>query len=391
MDTLGLYVSVPFCRAKCSFCNFASGVFADGRMERYAGNVCREIETARARAQQLEAQLPETIDTIYLGGGTPSLLAPAQVRQLFETIRSHFKVTADAEITVEAAPGQLAEATLAEAMRQGMNRVSFGVQSFVDRESSAVGRLHTRAMCEREIERMLADGLNTSIDLIAGLPYQTEQSWNESLDAAIALQLPHISVYMLEVDGESRLGREMLAGGTRFHAHAVPSEDISADLYTIACARLEAAGIAQYEISNFARSGWASRHNMKYWHRQPYLGCGMDAHSMLRTGETAVRFCNVDDLDAYEARPYTEKPVRLAVQEALEESLFLGLRLNEGVSLEALQREFGADRVQPCVDALVELQKEELLEARDGMWRLTLRGRLLSNEVFSRLLLPVAA
>ncbi len=391
METLGLYVSVPFCRAKCSFCNFASGVFADGRMERYISHVCREIETSRARAQSMQAQLPETIDTIYLGGGTPSLLPPELIQKLFQTIRGNFHVTADAEITLEAAPGQLAEATLETGMQQGVNRVSFGVQSFVDRESAAIGRQHTRVMCEQEIERMLAAGLNTSIDLIAGLPYQTEQSWSESLDAAIALALPHISVYMLEVDGESRLGREMLAGGTRFHAQAVPSDDLSADLYTTACARLASAGIEQYEISNFARAGRTSKHNLKYWRRQPYLGCGMDAHSMLRTEKSAVRFCNVDELDAYEVQPCAEEPMRLTTQEALEESLFLGLRLNEGIRVEALQQAFGVDSVQPCLDALEELQREELLTAQDGVWRLTQRGRLLSNEVFARLLLPVTA
>ena len=360
-------------------------------MERYIDRVCREIDGARDHARDLNAHLPEVVDTIYLGGGTPSLLAPEQVRRLFEAIRKNFVLRPDAEITLEAAPGQLAEPTLAEAVRQGVNRVSFGVQSFIDKEAAAIGRLHTRAVCEREIARMLAAKLHLSIDLIAGLPYQTAQTWSDSLDAAIACGVPHLSVYMLEVDGESRLGREMLAGGTRLHARAVPSDDQSAEMYTQACARLEQAGVAQYEISNFARSGRSSRHNLKYWLRRPYRGFGMDAHSMLPTQQTAVRFCNSDDLDAYEAVSHPPETETLTLQAALEETLFLGLRLNRGIQLEGLQGEFGLSMLQPCLEALYALEEDALVELAAGSWRLTPRGRLLSNEVFSRLLLPVAA
>jgi len=386
MESLGLYISVPFCRAKCSFCNFASGVFAAGRMQRYVDRICAEIAATRANAQRIGAELREDIDTIYLGGGTPSLLPPELLRQIFSTIRANFTVAPEAEITLEAAPGQIAADTLDEMQRQGINRISFGVQSFVDQEAAAMGRLHTRLMCIEEIQRMRAAGLdNISIDLIAGLPHQTEVSWSESLDQAIALEAPHISVYMLEVDEDSRLGREVLAGGTRFHAHFTPDADISADLYTIACERLDSVGISQYEISNFGRR---SLHNIKYWRRQPYLGVGLDAHSMLRCADTAVRFCNTDDMDSYEAASSTAEPSHLTPGEAFEESLFLGLRMMEGVQLAALEAEFGSDMLAQCRSAVQELAEEDLLVVEAGNWQLTHRGCLLSNEVFSRLLLP---
>ncbi len=389
MEPLGLYISVPFCRAKCSFCNFASGVFAAGRMQRYADRLCAEITGSRATAERLRAELPGTIDSIYFGGGTPSLLEPRQLRQIFETIRPNFTITPGAEITLEAAPGQIAPATLDEMQRQGVNRISFGVQSFVDAEATAIGRLHTRAMCVEEIARMGAAGLqNISIDLIAGLPHQTEASWSESLREALALAIPHISVYMLEVDEDSRLGREVLAGGTRFHAHFVPDADISANLYTVACERLNGAGVAQYEISNFAVPGYAARHNQKYWDRRPYLGVGLDAHSMLRAETTAVRFCNTDDMDDYENSAAAEAPNYLSQQEAFEESLFLGLRRVEGLSPAEITQEFGSEMLTQCTPAVRELEEQGLLITEAGNWRLTHRGRLLSNEVFSRLLLP---
>ena len=188
-------------------------------------------------------------------------------------------------------------------MRCGVNRVSLGVQSFVDVEAAAVGRLHTRVTVLEDIARLRAAGItNINIDLIAGLPHQTAESWEFSLAETIATGAPHVSVYMLEVDEDSRLGRELLAGGTRYHAHFVPDEEAMADFYLAACERLQSAGIAQYEISNFAREGFESRHNLKYWMRQPYLGFGVDAHSMLASAAPdieAVRFAPADSLEKY--------------------------------------------------------------------------------------------
>lgn len=400
---LGVYISVPFCKAKCTFCNFASGVFAADRMQHYVDRVCDEIGVARAAAAKSGAQLSELVDTIYFGGGTPSLLSAAQFRQMFWRLRSEFELARDAEITLECAPGQLADETLDELLQLGMNRISFGVQSFVDRETAAVGRLHTRLECEAEIARVHNAGIkDISIDLIAGLPYQTRESWQYSLERAIASKVQHVSVYMLEVDKESRLGEEVLAKGTRYHASAVPSEDESADWYQMACEQFEAAGLRQYEISNFARSGYASRHNLKYWQRLPYIGFGLDAHSMLLTEAGAVRFANTSEMDIYmdrsEAlfRQVSQKVVEpdfdvIDIEQAFEESLFLGLRLNEGVDLRLLRGQFGEAMVQDAMPALLEVREAGLLEMEADRVRLTARGRMVSNEVFSRLLVSSAA
>ena len=370
-------------------------------MEQYVGRVCAEMRAARAEAVRLGAELPGRVDTIYFGGGTPSLLSAGQMRRLFEALRGEFEVAADAEITLECAPGQLGEETLAELLRQGMNRVSFGVQSFVDREAAAVGRLHTREMCLVEIARMRAAGVpDINVDLIVGLPYQTAASWRESVEVAIASEVPHVSVYMLEVDEDSRLGREMLGAGSRYSAGEVPSEDETAEWYSAACGWLETAGVRQYEISNFAREGHASRHNVKYWRREAYVGFGLDAHSMLRTATGAVRRANVSDLDAYFAdgedvfglRGSAEPEVDVIGREqGFEEALFLGLRMNVGVELEGLRAEFGDGLVDGAVATMAEVEEAGLVSVEGGWVRLTGRGRMVSNEVFSRLLIGAVA
>jgi oxygen-independent coproporphyrinogen-3 oxidase len=406
-DSLGVYISVPFCRAKCTYCNFASGVFGAERMERYVERVCAEIRVARARVEGLgpDVELPAHVDTVFFGGGTPSLLSAEQMRRIFAALHGEFAVDAGAEITLECAPGQLGEEVLEELLRQGMNRVSFGVQSFVDREAAGVGRLHTREMCLAEIARVRAMGVEEiNVDLIVGLPQQTAESWRESVEVAIRSGVPHVSVYMLEVDGDSRLGREMLAEGARYGAGATPSEDETADWYGAACEWLEAAGIRQYEISNFARVGHASRHNVKYWRREPYVGFGLDAHSMLRCGGAdAVRWANSEDLDAYlgngdsggsrldllHQRTAPEVEI-IGREQGFEEAMFLGLRMNVGVDLGALRREFGERIVREAVGALSDVEEAGLVE-RDGDWvRLTERGRMASNEVFGRLLVAAA-
>ena len=396
---LGVYISVPFCKAKCTFCNFASDAFAPGRMQRYVDRLCGEIAGARSSAATLGALLPERVDTVYFGGGTPSLLSAAHVGQIFGRLRGEFGVAEDAEITLECAPGQLSGETLDELLRLGLNRVSLGVQSFVDRESAAIGRLHTERICVEEVGRLWAAGVeDISVDLIAGLPHQTAASWEYSVEAAIATGVPHVSVYMLEVDEDSRLGREMLSNGGRYGAGAVPSEDESADWYQVACDRLNAAGVMQYEISNFARVGHRSRHNLKYWRRDPYVGFGLDAHSMLMTEGGAVRFSNTSDLDIYSAEGEAALPLYqeglpvpeievVTASRAFEESLFLGLRLNAGVSLHSLRDQFGEAMFDEALVAMHELGDAGLLVFTGDCVALTGRGRMVSNEVFSRLLL----
>ncbi|MGZ7057610.1 MAG: coproporphyrinogen-III oxidase family protein, partial [Candidatus Angelobacter sp.] len=237
-----------------------------------------------------------------------------------------------------------------------------------------------------DIERLRKAGIsNINVDLIAGLPHQTRESWEYSLEQAIATGVPHVSVYMLEVDEDSRLGRELIAGGTKYHAHFVPDDDLTAEFYETACERLNTAGIEQYEISNFARAGFESRHNLKYWTRQPYLGFGVDAHSMLPTGNgkaESVRLATTDDYDRFfVAADFKASPV--SPEQALEESFFLGLRLNRGVDMERVRKDFGeaANKFEAIIDEMV---ADGLLIRSGENLRLTNRGRLLSNEVFGR-------
>ncbi len=391
-QNVGLYLSVPFCRAKCSFCNFASGVGTGEAMARYVEQLCEEIRGARGWARGIGAVLPERVDTVYFGGGTPSLLEPEQLRAIFEAIRGEFDVDAGAEITMEAAPGQIGNAVLWTALENGVNRVSLGVQSFVDREAQAVGRSHTEASCLAEFARLRRAGVqNLGADLIAGLPYQTASSWKRSLDVAAGAGLDHLSVYMLEIDEDSRLGREVLGGGARLHAPAVASDELLAGLYERACAVLPAAGFGQYEISNFATAGMRSRHNVKYWERGPYLGVGLDAHSML-LGEDglAVRWGNPDDLRDYAGAASVREPEWVDPRAAFEESVFLGLRMVDGLAWVRVAG-FALGWVEELRVSVRELSRDGLMGFDgDRLW-LTARGRLVSGEIFGELLAGVAA
>jgi oxygen-independent coproporphyrinogen-3 oxidase len=332
------------------------------------------------------------VDTVYFGGGTPSLLEPEQLGSIFSAIRGEFAVAADAEITLEAAPGQIADQALEAALRFGVNRVSLGVQSFVDREAQAVGRSHTETSCLAEFERLRRAGVaNVGADLIAGLPYQTEASWQHSLEVAVHAGVAHLSVYMLEIDEESRLGREVLGGGARLHAPAVASEDLTAALYEMACERLPQAGFQQYEISNFAVDGMRSRHNVKYWVRQPYLGLGLDAHSMLLSHEgRAVRWANPDSLNEYAGAGSTREPEWVSKREAFEETVFLGLRLVQGLEWPRVST-FPAEWVAELREGVRELATAGMMGWDDGRCWLTAPGRLISGEVFGELLARVPA
>jgi oxygen-independent coproporphyrinogen-3 oxidase len=386
MESLGIYISVPFCRSKCTYCNFASGVFPEQQQTRYIERVLAEIRGSRRFASQISGALPEIVDSVYLGGGTPSIIAPDLLRDLFAGIRNEFCTSEDAEITLECAPGQLDDGFLAAMFECGVNRVSFGVQSFVDREAAVTGRLHTRVIALRDIERVRSAGIRSvNADLIAGLPHQTAESWRESLDVLVSSGVDHASAYMLEVDEDSRLGRELIDGGKRYHAGTVPTDEMAADFYLEAIDILAANGLMQYEISNFACVGTASLHNMKYWLRRPYLGFGLDAHSMLRTVDgAAVRFQIGDDLSRFLDGAEWQDVRHVSRAEALEEAWFLGLRLNEGVSVSVLEREFGVNEAHQHDDAISDLLTLGLLERDDDRVRLTSRGRLMSNEVFER-------
>jgi oxygen-independent coproporphyrinogen-3 oxidase len=391
---LGLYISVPFCKTKCSYCNFASDVFSRDRMQAYVNRLLQDIGSARRTAEANGGRWEADADTIYLGGGTPTILEPSQIQQVFAALRQRFSVVADAEITVECAPGTLSAEMLAALVDCGVNRVSLGVQSFVDQEARAVGRLHGRAQALADISRLRAAGIfNLNLDLIAGLPYQTSESWDVSLKTAIDSGVSHVSVYLLEVDEDSRLGNELLAGGARYHAHFVPDESAMVEFYSAACEQLSAAGIHQYEISNFSRAGVESRHNLKYWKRLPYLGFGVDAHSMLLSSSPqldAIRLATRDSLpihlasyDDVQQIPRVSK-TEVSFRDAWEETFFLGLRLNSGVSLREVEDRFGKSQAEYAAEIVTELSALGMMDVAENIIRLTPAGRMVSNEVFER-------
>jgi oxygen-independent coproporphyrinogen-3 oxidase len=395
-NALGLYISIPFCRSKCTYCNFASGVYPASAHARYVDRLIEDVLSTPAWAEQLRLELPRVVDTVYLGGGTPSLLAPAEIARLFDALCNAFEFTADAEITVECAPGQITDETLAALVSVGTNRVSLGVQSFIDREAAESGRLHTRAIVEQDLRRLRTAGItNLNVDLIAGLAGQTSASWEESLAALVACGLPHASIYMLEVDEDSRLGREMLVGGARYHAGLVPTDDAITQMYTRAIKVLASSGLDQYEISNFSRAGFHSRHNLRYWERSPYLGLGLDASSMLRVASHSpdqcltrqiLRSTTTSDLNAFLAGPQPLATEWLSIERQHEEAWFLGLRLNAGVSIAAIEREFGEERANDALAIVTRLAQDGLLaQDGDGVC-LTAQGRLLSNDVFQEFL-----
>jgi oxygen-independent coproporphyrinogen-3 oxidase len=418
-DKLGLYVSIPFCRSKCTYCNFASGVYPASDHARYVDRLIEDLNASSGWAHENGVELPSTVDSVYLGGGTPSLLAPELIAKLFAAMRAEFTFTPDCEITMECAPGQLPSATIEAMVAVGVNRVSLGVQSFIDREAQVSGRLHNRAIVEDDIARLRGAGIaNINVDLIAGLAGQTHESWDESLDTLIAAATPHASIYMLEVDEDSRLGREMLSGGARYYAELVPSDEAIATMYERAIERLGDAGLMQYEISNFGRPGFESRHNLRYWKRRPYLGVGLDASSALfaasqqvsESAEQRVPHCGsavsqvstsrpgaprispvfrsktTDDLKEYLAGPRIVETAWADQVQQHEEAWFLGLRLNAGVDVIALESEFGVELLQPAVEVIYRLAGDGLLEFDGRLARLTPRGRLMSNEVFEQFL-----
>jgi oxygen-independent coproporphyrinogen-3 oxidase len=356
----GVYLSFPFCAQKCTFCNFASGVFPRGLEERYVEALHSEI------AAFLWPWRPETV---YLGGGTPSRIPEALLCCLLAAIPGR----PWREATIEAAPGTVTPEKVRAWREAGINRVSLGVQSFVQKEIAHTGRRHTAAIVADEVALLRDNGIaNYNIDLIAGLPFQAPESWEESLDWIERLEAPHVSVYMLEVDEDSRLGAELLRSGSKYGATAAPSEDTVVALYERAVERLERAGIVQYEISNFARPGCESLHNLKYWRLEPYAGFGADAHSF----DGAARRQNAEAAADYVERiERGESPCIEETPAAPEERFFVGLRLRVGIEPTPGEWTRFAEPIHRFVEA-------GLLARHGSTLALTPRGIVLSNEVF---------
>jgi oxygen-independent coproporphyrinogen-3 oxidase len=366
----GIYISWPFCAQKCTYCNFASGVQPRGLEEKYLAGIVAEISSEA----ESSAVLGRPNSTLYIGGGTPSAIDPPIIEKVLSPLSRHIW----SEATIEAAPGTLTSERIRAWRRFGVNRVSLGVQSFVRAELARTGRKHDAATVEHDVALLRAEGIeNISIDLIAGLPGQTAATWQTSLDALFTLEVPHASVYMLEIDDDSRLGSEIILGGKRYGAFDVPNDDRIADFYETAVDQLARHGIPRYEISNFARPGAESLHNLKYWHREPYFGYGSDAHSF----DGVTRWQNVETAAEYVEKSQNGESVRAesTQPDPIEEKFFVGLRLAEGVRPDVSDWvRYGA-----TFDRHI---STGMMESDNGRLRLTNRGIMVSNEIFQEFL-----
>ena len=384
---IGVYIQVPFCQTKCTYCNFHTGVVSRDRYQPYAEDVCREIAGAASTAA-------ETVDTVYIGGGTPSLLDPGALAKMLETLRGNYHIESSPEAfegTLEADPETITAEKARAWIAAGFNRISLGAQSFDDRELQAAGRMHRRADIFQAVEFLRGAGFrNISMDLIAGLPHQTRESWEESVSELLQIRPEHASIYMLEIDKDSRLGRESLAGGSRYGAGAIPDDDAIADFYESARGRLDEAGYRHYEISNWGLPGRESRHNLKYWRREPYYGFGAGAHSF----DGMTRWANAHESSRYMAcieqgSSPREQFETLTPPQALDEEFFVGLRLLEGIDFSRIEREWEPElpkRMASLRENIDRLQSLGFLEVEGPRVRLVPDRLTVSNEVFMQLL-----
>jgi len=387
METLGVYIQIPFCASKCSYCNFSTQVARAPVLDSYCHAAEGEVERLPGlyEAQGIgQGLLDLPVNTLYVGGGTPTIVGTERLAKVLRAVRRRFRLDTRLEFTLEVTPGSADAGFLARARTQGVNRLSIGAQAFSDQELSSVGRLHSAADTRELIRHARRAGfVNLSLDLIAGLPYQTENSWRESLRITAEIRPEHVSVYLFEVDEKSRLGSEVLRHGTRYHANTVRDENFLAEAYETARAFLRAKGYIQYEISNFALPGYASQHNQKYWSLEPYLGLGAGAHSFdgeRRWANEATPEIYVDKLARGES-PVAEVRL-LSPEEQMQEFFFVGLRQSSGVDLELARRRWEASRVARWEPTISALAQKGWLERRENQIRLTEQAYLISNEVF---------
>lgn len=381
MTRAGIYIHIPFCRSRCSYCDFATGAYEGALAERYTNALCTEIKAFDATLFASDTAIIE-VDTIYLGGGTPSLLTGPQLAHLLDAVRSRFTVNETAEITMEMNPGTLTLSTLCEFRRLGVNRASFGAQTFDDRELRRLGRQHTAEDVRQTIRDLRAAGFdNISFDLIAGLPSQTLSAWSRNLDEALQLRPEHLSLYLLEVHEGTPLADQIKRG-----AEARPDDDVAARMYELMIEKATACGYEHYEISNLCLPGYESRHNSKYWTGAPVYGFGSSAHSH---DGARRRWANERDAARYTERieagrtPVVET-TELDEREAQSEAVFLGLRLlQRGIRFSEYRERFGTDLRAGHTDDLARLSAAGLISCEDDSIKLTRHGALLSNEVFT--------
>ncbi|HMF56470.1 MAG TPA: radical SAM family heme chaperone HemW [Pyrinomonadaceae bacterium] len=375
MKLAGIYIHIPFCLSRCSYCDFATGMYEGALAERYVSAVVQEIASFSI------SKISSDVDTVYFGGGTPSLLAPVQVERILEAVHNRFHVTQDAEVTMEMNPGGLALEVLKNFRALGINRASFGAQTFDDDELKRLGRRHNAEDVRVTIRLLREAGFNNvSFDLIAGLPVQTLEAWERNLDEALALRPEHLSLYLLEVHEGTPLADQIRRGAQPF-----PDEDLAGEMYELMLDKTTAVGYEHYEISNFCQPGHHSRHNTKYWAGAPVFGFGSSAHSF--DGER-TRWANERDAARYtrmieEGQSTVVEVVELDERNLRAESVFLGLRLLRGIDLKDYRARFGADLREEYEEDLTRLREAGLIEFDDDFMRLTRHGALLSNEVFA--------
>jgi oxygen-independent coproporphyrinogen-3 oxidase len=377
-----LYIHIPFCRQKCPYCAFFSQEYSGDGLTRYAELLCNEMSlVAEKTATRHE------LDSIYFGGGTPSLLDPQLVADLIKQAQNLFGLAEGAEVTLEANPGTIDFQRLTDFRQAGITRLSLGIQSFDDHMLRALGRIHTAHQAREAYAAARRAGFeNIGIDLIHALPGQTGDMWLAELRQALQLAPEHLSIYGLTIE-EGTPFAERYAGDSPL----LPDEDLAAEMFESADDLLDAHGYAHYEIANYARAGFRSRHNSGYWKRDGYLGLGAGAHSFLKDSGFGTRFSNAADLNEYSTALHNGALPRrdilpLSRADAMAEHLFLGLRMSDGVLFSTFEQEFGAGLRDVFGKELAKLLKQGLLAENGSGIRLTRRGMLLSNQVFQQFL-----
>ncbi len=396
MTKAGIYIHIPFCKSRCSYCDFATDVFKNAEtVERYVNALCQEISDFKFQipdfnSETLSRSLPfavltknqnpktkNPIDTIYFGGGTPSLLSPKQLEKILNTIYKKFSVESEIELTMEMNPATMTLETVREYRSLGVNRASFGAQTFDDTELKRLGRKHTAQDVRETIELLReADFANVSFDLIAGLPRQTLKDWERNLDEALKLKPEHLSLYLLEIHEGTPLAEQV-----RSKRQPLPDEDLAGEMYELMLEKINEKGYEQYEISNFSLPNFESKHNSKYWLCEPVFAFGVSAHSF----DGKSRYANERDTNQYvqliekgESAIVFEEEIDLA-----SESIFLGLRMMNGVDLIEFKKRFGVNLLSKYAEDLEHLRSLYLIEIVEDRLRLTRKGALFSNEVFT--------
>jgi oxygen-independent coproporphyrinogen III oxidase len=371
----GVYLHIPFCLSRCSYCDFAVSIYQEDLAEKYVRALCQEISNSKF-------QIPNSkIDTVYFGGGTPSLLSSEQAEKILATVFDNFAIASDAEITMEMNPATLTLEKAKDFRALGVNRASFGAQTFDDDELKRLGRRHTALDVRKTIDLLrAADFTNVSFDLIAGLPRQTLADWERNLDEALRLKPEHLSLYLLEIHEGTPLAQHVRTG-----KQPQPDDDLAGEMYELLLDKIARSDYAQYEISNFCLPGCSSRHNLKYWRCEPVVGFGCSAHSF---DGRARRWANERDTRRYiETIENGESPIvetiELDEKTRRAEFAFLNLRLEDGIDLTEYQKRFGINLLEEYTADFKSLFDAGLLETESNRLRLTRRGKLLSNEVFA--------